>query len=162
MLQRYRLLLIVVAVVLPIDQLTKVYIDSTMELHQSSTVIEHFFDICYVLNTGAAFGILADSAMRVPLLVGVALLAVAIIVWVFGRLGAANQLQRLGLALVCSGAVGNLIDRIRLGAVIDFIDIHWYQHHWPAFNVADSAITVGVVLLLLELWHEERKRSKGR
>lgn len=161
MLQRYRLLLIVVAVVLPIDQLTKIYIDSTMELHQSSTVIEHFFNICYVLNAGAAFGMLADSAMRVPLLVGVALLAGAIIVWLFGRLSAAQQLQRVGLALVFSGAVGNLVDRLRLGAVIDFIDIHWYQHHWPAFNVADSAITVGVSLLLIDLWCEERKRSKN-
>ena len=161
MLQRYRLLLIVIAVVLPIDQLSKIYIDSTMELHQSSTVIEHFFDICYVLNTGAAFGMLADSAMRVPLLVGVALLAGVIIVWIFGRLSAAQQLQRIGLALVFSGAVGNLIDRLRLGAVIDFIDIHWCQHHWPAFNVADSVITVGVSLLLIDLWCEERKRSKN-
>lgn len=160
MVQRYRLLLIVVAIVLPLDQLTKIYIDSTMVLHQSRTVIEHFFNICYVLNTGAAFGMLANSPFRVPLLAGVALFALAVILWLFKRLAVAQQLQRLGLALVFSGAIGNLIDRLRLGAVIDFIDVHWYQNHWPAFNVADSAITIGVGLLLIDLWREEKRRSK--
>lgn len=156
MLQRYRLLLIVFIVVVPVDQLTKAYIDATMQLHQSFTVVEHFFNICYVLNTGAAFGMLADSPMRVALLSGVAVLAVAIILWIFRRIDG-RQLQRFALALVFSGAIGNLIDRLRLGAVIDFLDVHWYQHHWPAFNVADSAITVGVALLLLDLWNDERR-----
>jgi len=159
MLQRYRLLLIVVAIVLPLDQLTKIYIDSTMALHQSRTVIEHFFNICYVLNTGAAFGMLANSPFRVPLLAGVALIALTVILWLFKRLDDDQQLQRLGLALVFSGAIGNLIDRLRLGAVIDFIDVHWYQSHWPAFNVADSAITIGVAFLLIDLWREEKRRK---
>lgn len=162
MLQRFRLLLLVTAVVLPLDQLTKWYIDHTMQLHQSRTVIEHFFNISYVHNTGAAFGILADSALRIPLLSGVALIACGAIAWLLGRLPMSARLQRLGLALVFSGAVGNLIDRLRLGAVIDFIDVHWYQHHWPAFNVADSAITIGVGLLLLDLFFEERQRLKHK
>lgn len=160
MVQRYRLLLIVVAIVLPLDQLTKIYIDSTMVLHQSRTVIEHYFNICYVLNTGAAFGMLSSSPYRVPLLAGVALFALAVILWLFKRLAVEQRFQRLGLALVFSGAIGNLIDRLRLGAVIDFIDVHWYQSHWPAFNVADSAITVGVCLLLIDLWREEKRRSR--
>lgn len=159
MVYRYRLLLVVVAIVLPLDQLTKIYIDSSMALHQSRTVIENFFNICYVLNTGAAFGMLAKSPFRVPLLVSVALCALAVILWLFKRLSVEQRLQRLGLALVFSGAIGNLIDRLRLGAVIDFIDIHWYQKHWPAFNIADSAITIGVALLLIDLWREEKRRS---
>ncbi|MCD6526014.1 MAG: signal peptidase II [Desulfuromonas sp.] len=162
MVQRYRLLLIVVAIVLPVDQITKLYIDRTMELYQSWTVIEHFFNISYVHNNGAAFGILADSAVRIPLLSGVAIIACLVILWIMGRLPKSAQFQRLGLSLVFSGAAGNLIDRLRLGAVIDFIDVHWYQHHWPAFNIADSAITIGVGLLLLDLWVEERKRLKQR
>jgi len=158
MIQRYRLLLVIFALIVPLDQFSKLYIDGTMELHQSYTVIEHFFNICYVLNTGAAFGILAESSLRVPLLSGVALLAAAVILWIFRHIDG-RKLQRVALALVFSGAVGNLIDRIRLGAVIDFLDVHWYQHHWPAFNIADSAITIGVALLLIDLWCEERQRK---
>ncbi len=159
MVQRYRLLLIVFAVIVPIDQWTKFYIDSTMELHQSYTVVEHFFNISYVLNTGAAFGMLGDSPWRVPFLSAIAVLAVLTILWIFKRIDG-HQLQRFALSLVLSGAIGNLIDRLRIGAVIDFLDVHWYQHHWPAFNVADSAITVGVALLLVDLWCEERRRIK--
>ncbi|OQY16294.1 MAG: signal peptidase II [Desulfobacteraceae bacterium 4572_35.1] len=159
MVQRYRLLMLVFAIIVPVDQLTKIYIDSTMQLHQSYTVVEHFFNISYVLNTGAAFGILADNTLRVPLLSGVALLALFIILWIFKRVDG-RHLQRFALALVFSGAIGNLIDRLRLGAVIDFLDVHWYQYHWPAFNVADSAITVGVALLVLDLWNDERRRVK--
>jgi signal peptidase II len=161
MLKRYRLLVLICALIVPADQLSKLYIDSTMALHQSYTVIEHFFNICYVLNTGAAFGILADSAVRVPLLTGVAVLAALVILWIYRRIDG-HQLQRFALALVFSGAIGNLIDRIRLGAVIDFLDVHWYQHHWPAFNVADSAITIGVSLLLVDMWRSERRRVKDQ
>jgi len=161
MFKRYRLLLLIFAVIVPLDQLSKLYIDSTMALHQSYTVIEHFFNICYVLNAGAAFGILSDSPWRVPLLTGVAVLAASVILWIFSRIDG-RQLQRVALSLVFSGAIGNLIDRIRLGAVIDFLDVHWYQHRWPAFNVADSAITIGVALLLVDMWSSERRRAKAQ
>jgi signal peptidase II len=79
------------------------------------------------------------------------------ILWYLSRTRADQRLLHFALALVFSGAVGNLIDRIRLGEVIDFLDVHWYRHHWPAFNVADSAITVGVALMLLDMWQEERR-----
>ncbi len=154
--QRYRLVLVIMAVVVCADQLSKWYIGQRLELYQSLTVVEHYFNICHVHNNGAAFGILADSAIRVPLLIAVALLASGVILWLLARLPLAQRWQRLGLALVFSGAVGNLIDRIRLGVVVDFIDVHWYGHHWPAFNVADSAISVGVALLLLDVWRSER------
>jgi signal peptidase II len=158
--QRLRLLLVVFAIIVPADQLTKVYIDDTMELYQSFTVIENFFNISYVHNTGAAFGLLADHPARVAVLLGIAAVACSIIAALLWRLPQQLVMQRLGLSLVFSGAVGNLIDRIRLGVVIDFIDVHWYQHHWPAFNVADSAITVGVTLLLLDLWRTELRQKR--
>ena len=158
--QRYRLLIVATLVVLVGDQWTKWYIDHTMALHQSRTVIENFFNITYVHNSGAAFGILAESDLRLPLLSGIALIACGLIGWMFRKLPPTAVWQRFGLALVFSGALGNLIDRIRLGVVIDFLDVHWYHHHWPAFNVADSAITVGVALLLIDLWLEEKRKRK--
>jgi len=157
---RYRLLLIVSAVILVLDQASKLYIDHRFALYESVTVIENFFHITYVRNKGAAFGILADSALRVPFFITVATLAALGILWYLRQLRADQRLLQFALSLVFAGAVGNLIDRVRLGEVIDFLDVHWYQYHWPAFNVADSAITVGVGLLLLDLWFEER-RKKG-
>ncbi|HXV20466.1 MAG TPA: signal peptidase II [Desulfuromonadales bacterium] len=156
---RYRLLLIVSAVILVLDQATKLYIDHRFTLYESVTVIQNFFHITYVRNKGAAFGILSDSAIRVPFFITVATLAALGILWYLRQLREDQRLLHFALSLVFAGAVGNLIDRIRLGEVIDFLDVHWYQYHWPAFNVADSAITVGVGLLLLDLWREERRKK---
>ena len=159
---RYRLLLIVSLFVLVLDQATKLYIDSRFALYQSIPVIQNFFNITYVRNKGAAFGILADNAFRVPFFITVASIAVAGILWYLRRLDDGQKLHVLALSLIFSGAIGNLIDRIRLGEVIDFLDAHWYQHHWPAFNVADSAICVGVALLLIDMWRQEtRKKHSG-
>jgi len=157
---RYRLLLIVSAVILVLDQATKLYIDSCFALYESVPVLEHFFHITYVRNKGAAFGIFADSAVRIPFFISVSTLAAIGILWYFRQLQGGQRLLRYALSLVFAGAVGNLIDRIRLGEVIDFLDVHWYKYHWPAFNVADSAITVGVGLLLLDLWLEERRKKR--
>ncbi len=157
---RYRLLLIVSLVVLVIDQLSKIYIDHRFALYKSVGVFENFFHITYVRNKGAAFGILADNAFRVPFFIAVATLAAVGILWYLRHIADHQRLHIWALALVFSGAVGNLIDRVRLGEVIDFLDVHWYQHHWPAFNVADSAISVGVALLLVDLWREERTKKK--
>ena len=159
---RYRLLLFVSIIVLVLDQATKLYIDSRFALHQSLTVIENFFNITYVRNKGAAFGILADSAIRIPFFITISVIAAVAILWYLRRLGPGQGRQAFSLALIFSGAVGNLLDRIRLGEVIDFLDVHWYRHHWPAFNVADSAITVGVVLLIVEMWIEESRKKKTR
>jgi len=157
---RYGPLLWLVPVILLLDQATKLYVDRHFFRHESVTVVENFFHLTYVRNQGAAFGILADSSFRLPFFIIVSLLAVAGILWYYARLQPPQQLLRYALALVLSGAVGNLIDRVRLGEVIDFIDVHWYQYHWPAFNIADSAITVGVGLLLIDLWREERERKR--
>ncbi|GAB6084065.1 signal peptidase II [Desulfuromonas carbonis] len=156
---RYRLLAIVTAVVLVLDQATKLYVDSHFRLHESVTVIENFFHFTYVRNKGAAFGIFADSAIRIPFFITVSLVAAGGILWYLRRLKESQKLVSFSLALIFSGAIGNLIDRVRFGEVIDFIDVHWYQYHWPAFNVADSAISIGVTLLLIDLWREERARK---
>jgi len=149
--RRYGQLLLAILVVVPLDQWTKYLVMQHFELHQSRTLIPHYLNLVYVQNSGAAFGIFADSAIRVPFLSAIALLAIAAIVWMLPRLEPQQRWLRLGLILVLPGALGNLIDRLRFGAVIDFIDVHWYQHHWPAFNVADSAITLGVACMLVDL-----------
>jgi len=159
---RYKILGLVTAVTLVLDQATKLTIDSQFLLHESVQVLENFFHITYVRNKGAAFGILSDSPLRIPFFITVALVAALGILWYLSRTRADQRLLHFALALVFSGAIGNLIDRIRLGEVIDFLDVHWYRHHWPAFNVADSAITIGVALMLLDMWLEERKSKNDK
>ncbi|MDD2319746.1 MAG: signal peptidase II [Geobacteraceae bacterium] len=156
--------LFLVSVALPLiilDQATKLIIVRTMDLYASIPVVNNFFDIVHARNQGAAFGVLRDSSIRLPFLIGVSLLAVAVIIALFRKLRPEQKLSAWGLSLVLSGAVGNLIDRVRLGEVIDFLSVHWYQHHWPAFNVADSAICIGVGLLVIDMFLEERRKKQG-
>jgi signal peptidase II len=154
---RFLILLVVSALVLVVDQATKIYIDKSMALHSSITVIDRFFNITYLRNKGAAFGILANSSYRLPFFILVSTVAVGVIFVVIKRLREDQKLAAISLSLIFSGALGNLIDRVRLGEVIDFLDAHWYEHHWPAFNVADSAICVGVFLLAIDMYLEERR-----
>ena len=158
---KYLILIVVSAVVLVIDQGTKLSIDRSMDLHSSITIVENFFNITYLRNKGAAFGVLAQSGYRLPFFILVSLVAIAVIAVVFHRLRPDQKFTAFSLALIFSGALGNLIDRVRLGEVIDFLDAHWYSHHWPAFNIADSAICVGVFLLAIDMFIEE-KRQKTR
>ncbi|MDA8428286.1 MAG: signal peptidase II [Geobacteraceae bacterium] len=136
--------------VLAIDQGTKSYIIRSMELYSSIAVVENFFNITYLRNRGAAFGIFADSAFRLPFFILVAFVALLFILFMVRKLSDQQKLSAVALSLIFSGALCNLIDRVRLGEVTDFLDVYWRGHHWPAFNVADSAIFVGVVLIALE------------
>jgi len=156
---RYRTLAIITAVILVFDQATKLYVDANFRLHESVPVIRGFFHLTYVRNKGAAFGILADNAVRIPFFITVSTIAMIGILWYIKHIRADQKKTFFSLSLIFSGALGNLIDRIRLGEVIDFIDIFWQRHHWPAFNVADSAITVGVTLLFIEMWREDRHKQ---
>ena len=156
---RYRTLTIISSVILALDQATKLYIDANFRLHESIPVIRGWFNLTYVRNKGAAFGIFADSAIRIPFFITVSIVAMLGILWYIRRLSNGQRLAVFSLSLVFAGACGNLIDRIRLGEVIDFLDVYWQRHHWPAFNVADSAITVGVTLLFIDMWREDRKKS---
>jgi signal peptidase II len=141
---------VALAIVL-LDQVTKLWIAASMRLHQSIPIIEGFFDLTYVRNTGAAFSMFAghSATFRVPFFVIVSTVAVVVILS-FVRSTPANQKAALlGCAFVLGGAVGNLIDRIAYGEVIDFLDVYYRGWHWPAFNVADTFISTGVILLLI-------------
>jgi signal peptidase II len=157
----YRVFVLTAAISLLLDQLSKIYIDRTFELFQSLPVIENFFHITYLRNPGAAFGILADNSIRLPFFISISVIASLGILWYLRRVRADDRWQQLALGLIFSGALGNLIDRVRLGEVIDFLDVHWYRHHWPAFNLADSGICVGVGIILLCSLRDERQRKKS-
>ncbi|HXG53456.1 MAG TPA: signal peptidase II [candidate division Zixibacteria bacterium] len=135
------------------DQLTKLIVDRTMPLHHSIPVIEGLFHLTYIRNTGAAFGIFAGSAasFRLPFLVLFSVAAIIFIVVMLRRLPQEETGLATALAFILGGAIGNLIDRIAYGEVIDFLDFHWAGYHWPAFNLADSFITVGVAITAYSL-----------
>lgn len=156
---RYRILALVNLVLLPLDQATKLYIDASFYLHESVPVIPGLFHLTYVRNKGAAFGILADSSFRIPFFITISLIALLAILWYMKQLQPRQRLTVYALSLVFAGALGNLVDRIRFGEVIDFLDVFWGRYHWPAFNVADSAITIGVTLLIIDMWREERRKT---
>ena len=158
---RYILFAALVAVGLLVDQAVKLYIDRAMRLFDSIPVLPNFFHITYVRNRGAAFSFLSEASWRVPFFIGITLVASIAILVAFHKLRDDQKLAQVSLAMIFSGAVGNLIDRVRLGEVIDFLDAHWYRHHWPAFNVADSLICVGVFLLAVDMLLED-KRLKGK
>lgn len=144
---------------LVLDQLTKFYIARTMNLYESIPVVDGLFNIFYIRNKGAAFSFLSNASWRLPFFIAVSLVAALAILVAFTRLRDDQKLARISLAMIFSGAVGNLIDRVRLGEVIDFLDVYWKSHHWPAFNVADSLICVGVALLALDMLREERRTA---
>jgi signal peptidase II len=153
-----RIYLVVSLAVVVFDQLTKHLVDRLMTLHESHALLDGLLSLTYVRNRGAAFGILSDAELpfQPALFAIVSLLALAAIAVYAWRLPAASRLPQSALALIMGGAIGNLLDRARLGFVIDFIDVYWGPHHWPAFNVADSCITIGVTLLILDIVRSPR------
>jgi signal peptidase II len=158
---KYLLLGVTTGLILLLDQITKLYVDSSMRLHESIPVIQGLFSITYVRNPGAAFGFLADASplFRSIFFVAVTVLAIILVVHYIWKSRAEEPFLTFALSLVLSGAVGNLIDRVRLGEVIDFLDVYIGSYHWPAFNVADSAISVGAVILFIELTRRGRERQ---
>jgi len=141
-----------------LDQLSKFIVDRTMPLNHSIPVIENLFSLTYIRNTGAAFGILADShaGFRLPFLISFSLLAIGFIVLMLRRLPESQRGLVIALTFILGGAVGNLVDRVVYGEVIDFLDFYWSRFHWPAFNFADSFISTGVMITFYYL-----VRSKG-
>lgn len=139
--------------IIVLDQLTKIIVDRTMPLHHSIPIIDGFFSLTYVRNTGAAFGIFAGSheVFRLPFLIGVSILAIGFILVMLKRLRDDATGLLTALTFILAGAIGNLIDRVFHGEVIDFLDVYYSTYHWPAFNLADSFITVGVTITLVYL-----------
>jgi signal peptidase II len=146
------MLLGICAVSVLVDQWTKWQVHTRFRVGETLDLIPSFLSLTYVRNQGAAFGILqsADPRFREPFFLAVPLIAIAVITYLYFRMEPEKKGSAVALALVLSGAIGNLIDRVRFGYVIDFVDAHWKEiYHWPAFNVADSCIVVGVGILLL-------------
>lgn len=183
---RYLLLALIAVIVIVLDQATKYWVMQSMRLHESIPVIPNFFSFTYIRNPGAAFGLLAASsnAFRTVFFGVTSLFALALLGTILVRLPDRDRLAQVSIAGIIGGAIGNLIDRVRFGEVIDFLDayiigpnvqffIDRYQissmqigpylvdfsgpHHWPAFNVADSAISVGVVCLILHFLFERKE-----
>ncbi len=146
--------------VILLDQATKEVIVRSLQLGQTISVVPGFFDISFVLNPGAAFGFLAGlpEEVRNPFFIAISVAAIVLILVYRLRVMPRAGLVSTALALILGGASGNLIDRLRYGMVVDFLDVHLHQYHWPSFNAADSAISIGVGLMLLDLlleWFRE-------
>ena len=149
-----RVMIVVAVVILVADQLTKYAVRTQISLHDSIEVIPGLFNLVHVRNTGAAFGFLnsADMANKQLLMTAIALVALGAIALYASQVGTRETLSRAGLALILGGALGNLVDRASVGYVVDFVDVYWRSYHFWAFNVADSAITVGASLLILDMF----------
>ena len=157
--------LILTAAIIILDTLTKWLITARIELHDAIPVIRNLFQIVHVRNTGAAFGIGANADSRlVPILLNLGAIAVFCVVVVYAwRAAVTDRMLQTGLHLILGGAVGNLLDRFRFGYVVDFLDVYVVvggrEHHWPAFNVADAAICVGIALLFLDMRRKPEESS---
>jgi signal peptidase II len=156
---RYFLLSLVSAATIVLDQVTKAHIMETMRLHESITVVPDFFSITYIRNPGAAFGLLASSSagFRMMFFALTSIGALILLTMILARLPQHDWAGQLSIAGILGGAIGNLLDRLRLGEVIDFLDFYVKGYHWPAFNVADSAISVGVFFLLLHFASQKQE-----
>jgi signal peptidase II len=152
--------LVLVIAVLALDRWTKLLIQSRFGLDDSVSVIDGFFNITYVRNTGVAFGIFSSisSPAKSILLSAFAALAAVLVIGYSLRTPLQNRLLHVALALILGGALGNLYDRLAYGYVVDFLEFYVRSYHWPSFNVADSAISIGVILLAIEITRNEAPR----
>lgn len=153
----YLIFFITAFALVALDQLTKALVTSNLQLHDSVSLINGLLNLVHVRNPGAAFGFLAKTPVWFRSVFFIAVTVAAMVLILYYLKQTSEILQVVALSFIFAGAAGNLIDRIRFGEVIDFIDVYVSTHHWPAFNVADSAISVGAVLLLLSLLRRPRK-----
>jgi signal peptidase II len=135
------------------DQLSKALVRATVPLHESITIVPGLVDFTHVRNSGAAFGILnlAEFPFKTALIAVIATAALIGVGMYAASLAHHQLVARIGLALIIGGAAGNLLDRIVAGSVVDFVDVYWRSHHFWAFNIADSAISVGVAIMILDM-----------
>ena len=146
-------LLALSALILLADRLTKVWVDTHIPMGEAIPLIPRVLRITHWTNEGAAFSLFADSASPHTVrwaLISFSILAILAILGALVRFGSHINITTIGLAMVLAGALGNVHDRIAYGSVVDFIEVHIYSYHWPDFNVADSAIVVGAILLMLD------------
>jgi len=161
---KLRVFLLALLTALPLDQATKIWIDRNLTYADRIPVIEGFFYLTHVRNPGAAFSMFAtmDPTLRMAFFVSVSLVAMAIVFSFYRKLPAGDRLSSFALGWILGGALGNLIDRLTRGEVVDFLRFHlWSGYTWPDFNLADSFIVVGVGLLVLELLASEGESRGG-
>lgn len=150
---RYTSASIIAVIMVALDQITKAWVSSTLEIWTGKVVIPGFFNLVHVLNRGAAWGFLdsEDIDWQRPLFIAVTVVALGFIGYMLKTTHASDKWMIGGLGLIAGGAIGNLIDRIHLGAVVDFLDFYAGDYHWPAFNVADIALTIGAGCIILSM-----------
>jgi len=145
---------IIAAIVIALDRLTKLWIVRHIRIGHARAIIPHVFRLTHVLNTGAAFSLFESStspALVRNLLIAFSIVAVLVVIALIWKFGRQFTLVSFSLALILGGALGNLYDRVLFSHVVDFLEVHIVHYHWPDFNVADSAITIGACLLLIEM-----------
>ena len=150
---RYAKLLLVAGATVLIDQVTKEIVTRTIALHRSIDVIEGCFALTHIRNRGGAFGFLAGGGPWAGTFFfpAVSVMAIVMVLFLYMRIGSSKPWTTTALALIFGGALGNLVDRLRFGEVVDFLDFYIGTAHWPAFNVADSAITIGIGIFVFHL-----------
>ena len=150
---KYLFLFVISSALIIIDQYTKFMVSLHIPLNYSVNVVAGFFNLTHIRNSGVAFGIFSEqnSELKPYLLIFVSIIAIIAILAIFHQTDREKKMVQTGLVLVFSGAIGNLIDRVLHKEVIDFIDIFFENQHWPAFNIADACITIGVVLLAADM-----------
>ena len=161
----WRWLILIIVAVLAADQLTKHAIEKYTSMDYFHVIIPGMLNLIHTYNPGVAFSLFANSHSPVVRLFLV-LFSVAVIIFLLCLLAAeraGGRLGQIGMAMILGGAIGNVLDRLTRNGVTDFIDFHVYSHHWPTFNVADSAIVIGAALVLLELFHDwgHTKKHQG-
>ena len=159
---KYRIAAIITVLVVVIDQISKWLVVKNVPLYGKINLLP-FLDVTHIRNPGAAFGIFRElpESLRLPMFVLVLIAAVVVIVYFLSKTGNNDRLLVVSLSLILGGAIGNSIDRFRLRYVTDFIDFHWFGNpalHWPPFNLSDSAITIGVILILFDTFILKRGR----
>ncbi len=150
--------------ILFLDQISKFYVQKFLKLHESVAVIHDLFSLTHIRNPGAAFGLFANQslAFRSIFFFSVSSIALVLLLLFFLQAQGEDQFRLNGLSLIFGGAVGNMVDRVRFGEVVDFLDFYVGTFHWPAFNVADSAITIGAALLVLNAMKKPVSSSKAQ
>ncbi|MCM0604984.1 MAG: signal peptidase II [Xanthomonadaceae bacterium] len=159
---KYKILAWTLPLIIVLDQITKMLIVDKFTLHEMLPVINNYFDITRIHNTGAAFGMLAnaDPIIRIPFFIIIPIVALGMIFYFLKTLPDTSKWSALALALILSGAIGNLIDRIVYGYVVDFLYFSWnHEYFFPAFNVADSAISIGASMLALAMFENKKDAS---
>lgn len=150
---KYKKLAGIAGLIVVSDQITKALILKSMPLYHSVSVIPGFFNITHIHNPGGAFGFLASqsSTLRTIVFLLISSLAVGLVLWFYKQTPKTHPWLASAFAMIFGGAIGNLIDRIRFGKVVDFLDFYLGNLHWPAFNIADSAISIGITVFVIHL-----------